>query len=178
MGQLKVLTWHVHGNYLWYLSEVPVTWYLPVHPGRPGYSGRGDTFPFGRNVIDVPASAVRDLDIDIVVHQSASTWRHDRFELLSPRQLELPAIVVEHDPPLGHPTDTVHYVTDHSATVVHVTAYNRLMWDNGDAPTTLIEYGVRVPPRLIQPLDIPRGVAVVNHMERRGRQLGCDLVET
>ena len=31
--RVRVLTWHVHGSYLWYLSQVPVTWVLPVRPG-------------------------------------------------------------------------------------------------------------------------------------------------
>ena len=58
---MRVLTWHVHGSYLWYLSHVPVTWLLPVRPGRSdGYGGRGETFDWPDNVLEVPES----LDVD------------------------------------------------------------------------------------------------------------------
>ena len=33
MGRLRVLTWHVHGSYLWYLSFAGVDWYVPERPG-------------------------------------------------------------------------------------------------------------------------------------------------
>jgi hypothetical protein len=60
MHTLRVLTWHVHGNYLLYLSRANVEFVLPVDPGRgPGYGGRGTTFPFGSNVVEVPADEIR-----------------------------------------------------------------------------------------------------------------------
>ena len=34
MRPLRVLTWHVHGNYLLYLSQAHVEFYLPVKPGH------------------------------------------------------------------------------------------------------------------------------------------------
>lgn len=42
--RLRVLTWHVHGNYLYYLSQAPHDFYIvtkPQHP--PGYAGRVGT---------------------------------------------------------------------------------------------------------------------------------------
>ena len=175
---LSVLTWHVHGNYLWYLSAVPVTWYLPVRPGRPpGYGGRGATFDWPDNVVEVPAEAVGDLDVDVVVHQSRRDWEVDRWELLDDRLRDLPTVVVEHDPPLGHPTDTRHPVDDPAVTVVHVTDYNRLMWDCGRSRTVTIEHGVWPSEQEPAPLSEPRGIVVVNHLARRGRRLGADLVE-
>ena len=60
---LRVLTWHVHGSYLSYLTQVPVTWLLPVRPDRAdGYGGRGATFTWGDNVIEVPAEEVADTE--------------------------------------------------------------------------------------------------------------------
>ena len=175
---LRVLTWHVHGNYLWYLSKVPVTWYVPVLPGHPaGYAGRGTSFPFPPNVVEVAAAEVRDLELDIVVHQSHQTWCEDRHHLLSGRQRRLPAVLLEHDPPRASPTDTVHPVhrADDGAVVVHVTSFNRLMWDNGSAPTTVIEHGVDVPE--IEPtLELDKGLVVVNDLATRGRRLGADVV--
>ena len=34
MRPLRVFTWHVHGNYLYYLSQANAEFYLPVKPGR------------------------------------------------------------------------------------------------------------------------------------------------
>ena len=62
---LRVLTWHVHGSYLNYLTQTPVTWLLPVRPDRAdGYGGRGATFTWGDDVVEVPAEEVRDLDVE------------------------------------------------------------------------------------------------------------------
>ncbi len=40
MRRLRVLTWHVHGSYLYYLTQAPHDFYLPVKPGRPERPGR------------------------------------------------------------------------------------------------------------------------------------------
>ena len=95
--------------------------------------------------------------------------------MLSDAQLRLPAIYLEHDPPLGHPTNTVHAVADPAMLIVHVTHYNALMWDCGRVPTRVIEHGVLVPPGARYTGELPRGVAVINHLERRGRRLGADV---
>jgi len=63
MRPLKILTWHIHGSYLHYLTQVPHTFYVPVKPGWPeGYGGRRDATWWGKNVIEVPAEAVREAD--------------------------------------------------------------------------------------------------------------------
>ena len=33
-GRLRILTWHVHGNYLWYLTQVPHEFYLVTDAAR------------------------------------------------------------------------------------------------------------------------------------------------
>ena len=33
--RLRVLTWHVHGNYLWYLTQAPHDFWLVTRPGNP-----------------------------------------------------------------------------------------------------------------------------------------------
>lgn len=177
--RLNVLTWHVHGNYLWYLSQAPVRWFVPTMPGcPPGYAGRGATFPFPDNVVEVPTDELRRLRFDVVVHQSRRTWTEDRFRYLTEEQRRLPTVYLEHDPPLDSPTNTLHPVhdADDGAVVVHVTSFNRLMWDNGSAPTVVIEHGVMVAP-LCATLELGRGLVVVNDLGRRGRRLGADLVE-
>lgn len=176
MRPLRVLTWHVHGNYLWYLSHVEHELYLPVKPGRPaGYGGRGETFPFGDNVHEVPADAVRDLDVDVVLYQSHANWESDRSEIMSAAQRRLPAAFLEHDPPRASPTDTRHPVDDPRVLLVHVTHFNELMWDSGRTPTRVIEHGVVVPDDVAWTGELERGIVVVNGLDVRGRRLGADV---
>ena len=41
MRPLKILTWHTHGSYLLYLTQVPHEFYVLSKPDRPpGYAGR------------------------------------------------------------------------------------------------------------------------------------------
>ena len=95
--RLRVLTWHVHGSYLWYLSHVPHDLYLPVRPGgAEGYAGRAGTFPWPDNVIEVPVEDVADLDVDVVVFQSSRHWLEDQHEVLSPAQRRGARIYVAH----------------------------------------------------------------------------------
>lgn len=176
MEPLRILTWHVHGNYLWYLSQCPHQFYLPVRKdGRMGYGGRGTTFPFGSNVIDVPYDEVCRQPFDCILFQSRSHFEEDQFEMLTPQQRRLPRIYLEHDPPQQHPTDTRHWVRDPNILLVHVTSFNRMMWDNGTVPTRVIEHGVLVPDHVVYQGDLARGLVVVNHLKQRGRRLGADL---
>ena len=178
MRRLRVLTWHVHGNYLWYLSHVPHDIYLPVKPGRPpGYGGRGATFRWPHNVHEVAVEDVPTLELDCVLSQSHDNWLHDREEILSPAQRRLPAIHIEHDPPRESPTDTRHPIDDPDVLLVHVTHFNDLMWDSGRTPTTVVEHGVVVPEDVRYTGELARGIVVVNGLRRRGRRLGADIFE-
>lgn len=177
MTSLRVLTWHVHGSYLHYLGHVPVTWLLPVTPGRePGYGGRGHTFAWPDSVVEVAAEQVRDLDLDVVLTQSRQNWEHDRHLLLGDRVHKLPRVHVEHDPPPSWPNDAVHPVQDPAATLVHVTPYNALMWDSGITPSVTIDHGVAVPEVEWTGQD-PVAVSVVNNLYQRGRRLGPDVFD-
>ncbi|HEY8520962.1 MAG TPA: glycosyltransferase family 4 protein [Gammaproteobacteria bacterium] len=174
---LDILTWHVHGSYLYYLSHVPHRLYLPVKPGRPeGYGGRLPGFPWSDNVVDVPADRIRDLGLDCILFQSRRNWEIDQFEILSPAQRRLPRIFLEHDPPREHPTDTHHPVDDPDVLLVHVTAFNDLMWDAGRTPTRVIEHGVVVPDSARYTGELERGIVVVNGLPTRGRRLGADVL--
>src|SRR4051812_47077463 len=107
MRPIRVLTWHVHGNYLLYLSRADVEFYLPVKAGAPeGYGGRGSSFPFPERVREVPAQSVHELEFDCVLFQTRKNYEVDQLEILSDRQRRLPRIYLEHDPPRAHPTDT------------------------------------------------------------------------
>src|SRR5690606_20709514 len=100
MRPLNIFTWHVHGNYLYYLSHVPHRLYLPIKPGRPeGYGGRLPGLPWPANVVELSADRVADLDLDLILFQSRKNFAEDQFEILSPAQRRLPRIFLEHDPP-------------------------------------------------------------------------------
>jgi glycosyltransferase involved in cell wall biosynthesis len=97
--------------------------------------------------------------------------------LLTPEQRRLPRIYLEHDPPRVHPTDTRHPVDDPDVLLVHVTEFNRLMWDNQRTPTRVIEHGVVVPEHARYTGEVPRGLVVINNLRTRGRRLGADVFE-
>lgn len=173
--RLKIFTWHIHGSYLFYLAQGEYDIYIPVTNDRTeGYVGRGETFPFGPNVIEVPASMVRELDFDCILYQTNNNYLRDRYEILSEEQQQLPSIYLEHDPPRQHPTDTKHIIHDGSMPVVHVTAFNKLMWDNGTSETMVIDHGV-IDPMIPYSGELERGIVVINNLPTRGRLLGLDV---
>jgi hypothetical protein len=178
MPRPRVLTWHVHGNYLLYLSRADVDFYLPTRTdGVPGYGGRGTTFPFGPNVHDVPADAVRGLEFDCILFQCRRNYEFDQFDILSAAQRRLPRIYLEHDTPPGDPTAARHWFDDPGGLLVHVTPFNALFWDNGRTPTRVIDHGVAVPEGLSCSGELAKGLVVVNHLRGRGRRLGADVFE-
>ena len=174
--RLRILTWHVHGNYLYYLSRVPHDFYIVTKPGYPpGYAGVGGALPWGDNVHEMPWDAVRAASFDCVLYQHRDHYTRDRETLLSAAQRGLPTIFLEHDPPQEHPTNTRHPVQDPSVLLVHVTPFNALMWDSGVTPVRVIEHGVVVNPAVRYSGTLARGISVVNHLARRGRRLGADV---
>ncbi|MEX2536450.1 MAG: glycosyltransferase family 4 protein [Trueperaceae bacterium] len=173
---LRVLTWHVHGAYLYYLSQADCEFILPLSEDRSeGYGGRAGDHPWGDNVREVPWEQVRDEQIDVILCQSRRNYLVDRPAILSGRQLELPCVYIEHDPPREHPSDTKHPVDDPNALLVHVTHFNDLMWDSGSTPTTVIEHGVVIPEGVSYTGELERGLVVINQLAKRGRRLGADV---
>ncbi len=173
--RLKIFTWHIHGSYLFYLSQGDFEIYIPVNGRKTeGYYGRGETFPFGDNVHEVPAEAVKTLVFDVILFQTNHNYLVDQYEILTPEQRKLPRVYLEHDPPRLHPTDTRHIMTDPDVLFVHVTHFNRLMWDNGSVQTQVIEHGVMIP-EVPYRGDLARGLVVINNLPSRGRLLGLDL---
>ncbi|MDP9375347.1 MAG: glycosyltransferase [Chloroflexota bacterium] len=176
MRRLKILVWHIHGSYLNALARIDHDWFLPVKPGRPeGYGGRGPTFDLPPRVREVPAERVRDLDLDLVIYQTPKNWSEDAPEILSPAQRRLPAIYLEHNTPKPDAVNTRHPLDDPGVLLVHVTRYNRLMWDNGRTPTVVIEHSVAIDPAVEYRGDLARGITVINGPQARPRIAGHDL---
>ncbi len=175
---LRILTWHVHGSYLWYLAHIPHEIFLPVRAGRPeGYGGRLPGFAWPDTLHELAAEDVRGTDFDVVLTQSRRNWCVDREALLTPAQRRLPRLHIEHDPPLAHPTEEPHPVDDPGALLVHVTGFNALMWDARRTPTRIIEHGVTVPRGVRWTGTTARGITVVNDLGTRGRRIGRDVFE-
>lgn len=173
---LRILTWHVHGNYLYYLTRSRHHfWVVTDAAHSPGYAGLGGALPWGGNVHEAPLEALPTMQFDCVLSQSRRNYEHDRTAQLSLSQRRLPAIHLEHDPPQEHPTNTLHFVQDANVLLVHCTHFNALMWDSGITPTRVIEHGVELPKPADYRGDLERGIAVVNHLNRRGRRLGADV---
>jgi glycosyltransferase involved in cell wall biosynthesis len=85
-------------------------------------------------------------------------------------------VYVEHNTPGGDVPFTRHPLADQDRVpVVHVTHFNRLMWDCGSASTEVVEHGV-VDPGHRYTGDLARAAALVNEPVRRGRAVGTDVV--
>ncbi|MDQ2713383.1 MAG: glycosyltransferase family 4 protein [Chloroflexota bacterium] len=176
MQRLKILIWHIHGSYLNTLGRIDHDWYLPTRPGRPeGYGGRGPTFDLPDYVREVPAEQVRDLKLDLIIYQTPKNYFEDQFEILSPEQQRLPRIYLEHNTPKPHASDTRHPIDDPNVLLVHVTHYNRLMWDNGQTPTRVIEHSVAIDPAAEYRGDLDKGITVINGLQKRPRIAGYDI---
>lgn len=179
MQRLNILIWHIHGAYLTAITQAEHNWYLPIEAGSPeGYCGRGAESSMPDYVREVPAGEVRNLELDLIICQTPRNYQTDRFAILSPEQQKLPTIYLEHNTPEPHPTDSRHPAADDPGVMlVHVTNYNRLMWNNGQTPTRVIKHSVAIDPTIRYTGRHQQGIVVVNELQRRGRMAGFDLFE-
>jgi glycosyltransferase involved in cell wall biosynthesis len=173
--RIKIFSWHIHGSYLYYLSQGPFEIYIPINQSKTeGYIGRGTTFPFGDNVHEIRTEEVKNISFDCILFQTPKNFLVDQYEILSSEQQNLPRLYLEHDPPQSVPTDTRHVVNDAEVTIVHVTHFNKLMWDNGRASAEVVDHGIMIP-RVRYSGELERGIVVINNLQERGRRLGLDI---
>lgn len=175
MHKLKILTWHVHGSYLYYLSFLPVELYIPVKDKEEGYSALGNNFFWRKNIHEIYTQDIAKYSFDCIIYQSKKNYLEDQFQLLSSSQRNVPKVYIEHDPPRDHPTDTKHIVADTDIFLIHVTHFNKLMWDSGTTRTAVVEHGVVSPKNISYQGVKERGLVMVNNLKFRGRRLGYDL---
>jgi hypothetical protein len=174
---MRILHWHVHGSWTTAFVQGPHEYLVPVTPDRgPDGLGRARTWDWPASTVEVPAASLRDADIDVVVlqrpHEVALT---EAWTGRAPGR-DLPAVFVEHNTPTGDVPDTRHPMADRDdIPVVHVTHFNRLFWDCGRAPTTVVEHGI-VDPGHRYDGSLGRAAVVVNDPVRRGRFVGTDLL--
>jgi glycosyltransferase involved in cell wall biosynthesis len=178
MKRLRILTWHVHGNYLYYLTQVPHDFYLLTDEARSTHhTGRSGILPWGDNVHEAPAASLQKMQFDAVLYQSRDTWEIDRDRYLSAAQRSLPTFYLEHDPPQEHPTDTLHWAASPDVMLVHCTPFNALMWNNGASRVRVIDHGVLPLTDAHYSGLRESGIVVVNNLDLRGRRLGADVFE-
>ncbi|GGO76392.1 glycosyl transferase [Nonomuraea cavernae] len=146
---------------------------LPLLPGRgPDGRGRARTYDWPANAREVPWDRLRGEPLDVVVYQ-----RPEELELARDwLGRDLPGVYVEHNTPAGDVPRTRHPLAGRDdITLVHVTHFNELFYDNGRAPTRVIEHGVPDPGPLYTG-ELPRAGVVVNEPVRRARVAGTDLL--
>src|SRR6266516_6936188 len=176
INRLKILILHIHWSYLNTLARIDHDWYLPVKPERSDvYAGRGPTFNLPDYVREVSAEEVRNLELDLIIYQTPKNYFEDQYEILSPEQQRLPKIYLEHNTPRPHAVDTRHSIDDPAILLVHVTHYNRLVWDNGRTPTVVIEHSVAIDPSIRYRGKRESGITVVNGIQKRPRIAGYDI---
>ncbi|WP_210505599.1 glycosyltransferase [Naasia sp. SYSU D00057] len=169
---MRILSWHVHSSWTTGFVQGSHEYLIPVAP-----NGDGELKPYWpASTVAVPEAQLADTAVDVVVLQSFAEL--EKTERLLGRRLgsDVPALFVEHNTPKGDVPLTRHPLADRrDIPIVHVTHFNRLMWDNGDAPTTVIEHGVPDPGALYTG-ELPRLGYVINEPVRRWRVTGTDLL--
>jgi glycosyltransferase involved in cell wall biosynthesis len=174
---MRVLLWHVHGSWTTSFVQGPHDYLLPVTPDRgPEGRGRARTWTWPASAVEVTPAELAGADLDVVVLQRpeelalAEAWTGRR-----PGR-DLPAVYVEHNTPGGEVPNTRHPVADRGDLLVaHVTHFNRLVWDTGRTPTTVVEHGV-VDPGPRHTGEVRRAGVAINEPVRRGRAVGTDLL--
>ncbi|WP_067970513.1 glycosyltransferase [Mycolicibacter icosiumassiliensis] len=171
----SLLVWHVHGCWMDSFVAGRHRYLIPVDAPR-GPDGRGLCGHDWPRAQEVPLAELGDHDIDLVVLQ-----RPHELELVARLLgcrpgIDVPAVYVEHNTPRPFVVESLHPIADRDdIPLIHVTAFNQLMWDNGRAPTTVIGHGIADPGHLYTG-DIAAAGALINEPLRRGRTVGTDLL--
>jgi len=177
---MRILLWHVHGAWSTSFVHGEHDYLVPVEPGRgPDGRGRAQTYVWPAQAREVTREEAAEAEVDVVVLQRPHELQSLAAEWLGGRRpgRELPAIYVEHNAPQGSIDEMRHPAADRpELRVVHVTHFNRLFWDTGSTPTSVIEHGV-VDPGHRYTGELPRAAVVVNEARRRGRVTGTDLID-
>jgi hypothetical protein len=174
---VRILIWHVHGSWTTAFVQGPHEYLLPVTPDRgPDGLGRARTWDWPASAREVTPAQLREEPPDVVVLQRTRDLDLVREWLGREPGRDLPAVFLEHNAPDGAVPDTRHPLADRAdIPIAHVTHFNRLFYDNGRAPTTVIEHGI-VDPGERWTGELARAAVVVNEPVRRGRTTGGDLL--
>jgi hypothetical protein len=174
---VKVLLWHVHGSWTTAFVEGHHEYLIPVTPDRDADGlGRARTWDWPASAREVTPEGLQAEDVDVVVLQRIRELDLVREWLGREPGRDLPAVFLEHNAPDGAVPDTRHPLADRDdIPIAHVTHFNRLFYDNGRAPTAVIEHGI-IDPGERWTGELARAAVVVNEPVRRGRTTGGDLL--
>ncbi|TQN37868.1 glycosyl transferase family 1 [Blastococcus colisei] len=179
---MNILIWHVHGSWTTSFVQGRHEYLLPVTPGRDSDGlGRARTWDWPASAREVTPERLREEQVDVVVLQRTRELELVREWLGREPGRDLPAVFLEHNAPGLEPGDGPVPHTRHPLAgrddipIAHVTHFNRLFYDNGRAPTTVIEHGI-VDPGERYTGELARAAVVTNEPVRRGRTVGADLL--
>ncbi|MGY4642338.1 glycosyltransferase family 4 protein [Cellulomonas sp. URHB0016] len=174
---MKVLVWHVHGSWMTSFVQGCDDYVIPVDDARsPDGRGRARTWDWPSSAREVAPRDLRHEELDVVVLQRLRDL--ELVERWTGRRpgVDVPAVYVEHNTPAGPAAATRHPLADRSDVVLaHVTAFNAAMWDNGRAPTVVIEHGIPDPGHRYTG-ERAAVAAAVNEPVRRWRVAGTDVL--
>jgi hypothetical protein len=175
---VNVLVWHVHGSWSTSFVQGRHRYLVPTLPERgPWGGGRPAAWDWPASAVEISPAELADADVDVVVLQ-----RPEEIELAE-RWLgrrpgrDVAAVFLEHNAPRGGAAaSSRHPLADRDdLLLVHVTAFNDLMWDAGDTATTVVEHGI-VDPGHRYTGELAAAAVCVNEPVRRGRVTGTDLL--
>jgi hypothetical protein len=175
---VNVFLWHVHGSWTTAFVQGGHRYLVPRLPDRgPDGIGRAATWRWPDTVVEVTPEQAPQAPVDVVVVQ-----RPSELAGLARRWLgrepgrDVAAVYLEHNAPQGLVNDMRHVTADRpDLTLVHVTHFNRLLWDSGRTPVRVIEHGV-VDPGYRYRGELERAAAAINEPGRRRRVAGADLL--
>ncbi|GII21861.1 glycosyltransferase [Planosporangium mesophilum] len=175
---MRILLWHVHGAWTTAFVQGGHEYLVPTTPDRGPYGlGRARTYPWPDSVREVAPEALPDTDVDLVLLQRPEEWELAEGWLGRRLGVDVPAVFVEHNTPKqGDVPNSRHPMADRDdVTLVHVTHYNRLIWDSGGTRTEVVEHGIP-DPGPIYTGDLRRIATAINEPIRRWRVTGTDLL--
>lgn len=168
----RIFTWPIYQQYLFALAQGDFEIYIP--------EGQSEAFrkqfSTQKNVFEISVDALKDTELHCILFQDEHSYLTTQHEVLSPQQLELPKIYLEHHPPKQHPTNAKHVVENVDVQLIHVNYYNALMWDNNEVPVTVIENGVQESNASFTGKKAC-GVVVLEESPADDRVIGTDIFE-
>jgi hypothetical protein len=174
---MRILLWHVHGSWATAFVQGRHDYLIPVDAARsPDGLGRARTWDWPASAVEVPIERLDEADFDLVLLQRPHEYDYVRTLTGRTPGIDVPAVYVEHNTPLGAVPDTPHPMADvPGLRIVHVTGFNDLFWDCGTSRTAVIEHGI-VDPGALWTGERESAAVVINEPVRRGRTVGTDLL--
>lgn len=174
---MNLLVWHVHGSWTTAFVRGRHRYLLPTLPERGAWGGgRPAAWDWPPSAVEVSPDELADVDVDVVVLQRPEELDVAARWLGRTPGRDVPAVYLEHNAPRWHAATSRHPTADRDdLLLVHVTHFNRLMWDAGSTRTAVVEHGV-VDPGHRYTGELAAAAVVVNEPVRRGRVTGTDLL--